>query len=60
MCGLCAGHVCEGDGDSLSDDVLIVVCLDLEGTVVGPKIDRVADTSNSTFVDLGADVSPMP
>lgn len=37
--GLCAGHMCVGEGDSLSDVVLIVGGFDFEGAVVGPEID---------------------
>ena len=50
--GLCEGHIYEGDRNLLSDHVLIVVSLNLEGAVIGPKINRCADAGNTALVDL--------
>jgi hypothetical protein len=39
-------------GDLLSDHIGFVVRLGLEATVVGPEVDRNADASDTTLVDL--------
>jgi hypothetical protein len=36
----------------LSNNVGIVACFDFEGAVVGPKIYRVGDTSDTTLIHL--------
>ncbi len=40
----------------LSDHVRIMACLDLEGAVVCPQVDRVCDAGDSTLEDLAMSV----
>jgi len=48
--GMFRGHVSRSY--SLSDDVAIVACVDLEAAVVGPEVDRNSDTGYAALVYL--------
>jgi len=41
-------------GDLLSGHIGVVICLDLELTILGPEVDRGADASNTALVDLAS------
>lgn len=38
---------------SLSNNIRVMTCFNLEGAVLSPQVDRCCDAGDSTFVDLG-------